>query len=65
MGTRNMKRRERGTRRRGDAGARGGGGLKKQNSYRVIMIGNVKAFSFVFIARIAERRDKIYHRETF
>ena len=36
---------------------------KKQNSYRVITKGKVKAFSFVFMARIAERKDKINHRE--
>src|SRR5208283_2684453 len=36
---------------------------KKQNSYRVMMTGKVKAFSFVFMARIAERIDKINHRD--
>jgi hypothetical protein len=30
---------------------------KNRNSYRVIMIGKVKAISFVFMARMAERRE--------
>jgi len=62
MGARYRKRRKRRTRGLGDSETRGKGLLKKQNSYRMIIKGKVKAFSFVFIARTAERTDRANHR---